>query len=324
MRPGGFLGAAAGHDADVAAAHAEHLLVRAADPVHHPFRLARRRDVVGLGDHVQHVRPQLAQVHALAAEHQRALHQAVLLVELVDQLAVGAAGHRDDVAHPGVHGVPGLDHLGIVDVVPQVQVAADEVLDRLERLGPVVDHLARHVAERIDDPVGVERFAAGPADEAAGRLVGEVQRRRQQDQVLQAVVGPQCRVQRADQRPQAPAEHVELLRAGHRLDLADRARQVLQRVVVELEVLVLRARRAPVEQVEVVAVLAHVLDEAVAGRRSSTCGRFMIAKTRNSGSLCRFSAGEPRDVAVQLGLVERPDQLSSASGRSWRRSSPAA
>src|SRR5262249_9725429 len=91
VRPGGFLGAAAGHDADVAALHAEYFLVLATDPAHDPFRLAWRRDVVGLGDDVQHVRLEIAQVHGLAADHERAFDEPVLPVELDNQLAVSTA-----------------------------------------------------------------------------------------------------------------------------------------------------------------------------------------------------------------------------------------
>src|SRR5437867_3437739 len=43
VRPGVFLRPAAGHDADVPAAHAEHFLVLAAEQRHDALRLARRR-----------------------------------------------------------------------------------------------------------------------------------------------------------------------------------------------------------------------------------------------------------------------------------------
>src|SRR6516162_4665232 len=79
VRPSGFLGAAAGHDADVAAADTEQLFILAADPGHHPLRLARRRDVVILSDDIEDVRRQFAQLDALPTEHQRALYEAIRL-----------------------------------------------------------------------------------------------------------------------------------------------------------------------------------------------------------------------------------------------------
>src|SRR5262249_42108451 len=119
--------------------------------------------------------------------------------------------------------------------------------------------------ERINDPVWIEGGSTGPTGEAARRLVGEVERSGQKYQVLQAVVGTQGGVHRADEGAQAPAKDAELGPAGHRLELTHDARKVFQGIVVELDVAIFRPRRAPIKQKDVVSALEHVLDEAMAG-----------------------------------------------------------
>ena len=198
---------------------------------------------------------------------------------------------------------------GLLDVVPQHGVAAEVVLDRLEHLRAAVDHLGGHVAEFLDDRVGIEGGIAGPAGEAAGRLVREVERRGQQDQVLQPVIGSQRRVHRADQGTQAPAEHAELVRPGDFLELANGARQILQRVVVEREVLVFRARRTPIEQIQIVAVSEHVFGIAVTRAQVEHMGPVHDREDHQQRNRLALLLRHDGNEAVQLGLVQRPDQL---------------
>ncbi len=148
-----------------------------------------------------------------------------------------------------------------------------------------------------------------PACETTGRLVGEVERCRQQDQVLQSVVWPQGRVQRADQRAQAPPEHAELVAAGNRLEFADDARQILERVVVKRQILVLGSGCTPVEQIQVVPVPQHVLGETVSGPQVEHMRPVHDREHHQQRNAFAFCGGDDRDVAVQLGLVERPDDL---------------
>src|SRR6185295_9127242 len=77
LGPGALRGSAPRHHPDVAAGNAQLLLVLASHLVHQPRRLAGRGDVVVLGDHVQEARLELAQVDALAADRQGAVHQLV-------------------------------------------------------------------------------------------------------------------------------------------------------------------------------------------------------------------------------------------------------
>ena len=155
--------AAARHDADVASGDAVEFLVAAPYLGKYCLRLAGRSDVIAIGDDRQQIGSQPAQVHPLAANHQFALHQAIVAVQVHDELAKRSAGQRNVVRDPGVHGVPGLDDLRIVQVVPQLQVVADVVLHRLQRLCAVVDHLAGHVAEGRQNLVDIEVLLVGPA-----------------------------------------------------------------------------------------------------------------------------------------------------------------
>ena len=71
--------------------------------------------------------------------------------------------------------MPGFGAIGIFDVVPQHHVVAEVVLNRLEHLGAAVDHLARYVAEGIDDRFRFKIGIARPATKSTGLLVGEIE-----------------------------------------------------------------------------------------------------------------------------------------------------
>ena len=151
MRPGVFPRLVAGHDPDVAAANAQQLLVGARD-----LRMIDsdwHGGVMWSAEAITFSRFALIRpgVDALAADHELALHQPVLPVQIVDQLPERAARDRDEVGDPGVHRVPGLDRSRIVDVVEQLQEAGHVVLDRLQGLRAVVDHLPGHIAEGRKD-----------------------------------------------------------------------------------------------------------------------------------------------------------------------------
>src|SRR3981189_1436623 len=90
--------------------------------VQQPRRLAGRSDVVILGDHVEQAGPQVVQIDLLAPDGQGPVHQLVAAVEVDDELAISAARQGDGVVHPGVHRVPGVDYLGVVEVVEQPEV----------------------------------------------------------------------------------------------------------------------------------------------------------------------------------------------------------
>ena len=52
---------------------------------------------------------------------------------------------------------------GLSRLSQSLQIIGDVVLDRLESLRSVVDHLPRHVAERGQHSIDVEVFFIGPA-----------------------------------------------------------------------------------------------------------------------------------------------------------------
>ena len=122
MRPGGPVRRASGHDPDVTAGNAEEFLVLASDLREDCFGLAWGRDVIALRDHGQQIRPEFLLKSTRSPRiDQFALHQAIVAVEVDDELAVSPAGHGNVVGDPGIHRVPGLDDLRIVEVVPKLQ-----------------------------------------------------------------------------------------------------------------------------------------------------------------------------------------------------------
>src|SRR5580704_867801 len=118
MRPGVLAGSASGHDSDMPTPDAEQFLVWAANLRHDGLRLARRSNVVILGDHGQQIGVNAAEVDTLTSNHELTTHQLVVAVQVYDKLAEGTPGERHVVGHPGVHGMPGFHHARIADVVP--------------------------------------------------------------------------------------------------------------------------------------------------------------------------------------------------------------
>ena len=103
-------------------------------------------------------------------------------------------------------------------------------------------------------------------------LVGEIQRRGEQHEIAQAVVGPQGGIDRREDGADAPAQHAELFGTGDGLDLANGSRHVLHGVVVELQILVFEARSTPVQKEYVIAAVQHKLNEAMAGTQIENVG----------------------------------------------------
>src|SRR6266566_9736545 len=104
--PGILERATSRHHANMASFDLQHALILAADLRHDALRLAGWRDMIGESDHIEQVRANTAHIHLLATNAQRALHEPVLLVELLNELPVGGPGHGDEIGDPGVHGVP--------------------------------------------------------------------------------------------------------------------------------------------------------------------------------------------------------------------------
>src|SRR5258708_38776329 len=87
--PGVLERATSRHHTNMASFDLQHALILAADLRHDALRLTGRRDMIGQRDHIEQVRANTAHIHLLATNAQRALHEPVLLVELLNELPVG-------------------------------------------------------------------------------------------------------------------------------------------------------------------------------------------------------------------------------------------
>ena len=316
MRPCCLLGAAPCHNADMTAADTIEFFVLAAKLFHYRFGLTGRRDVIGFGDYIQNAGRDFLQINGLASEYKRAVLQTILLVELVDQLPVGAARHGNRFTDPSIHGVPRFHHARVIDAIPEADIVADEVLHGFQRLRPIIDQLSRDISKSVDDTVGIKLIAVGPASESARLGVGEVERCGEQDQIFQTIIGPYRGIERANQGTQAPTEQIELLRTGDRLYLAHDAWQVVEHIVVELHVLVFRSWSSPVEQKNVVAAISHVFDKAVSRTQIKDMRPIHDCEHQQQRHSMPLLVRYDRDVSVELGFVERPDQRFRCLGNS--------
>src|SRR5918997_2001571 len=304
LGPEPLLGAATGHQADVAGVEYEELFVLAGDEVHGGFGLREGADVILLAGDVQERDLYVREVHAAAAELDLTLHQLVLLVELGDPLPEGRAGEGRAVVDPLVHGEPGLHRLLVEDALPHADVGADVVRDGLEHPVSGVDHLARDVAEGVGQKTHVEVLPVGEELVEPDLLSREGDRGGEQNEVLE-VLGEERGVHGAHGPAHAIPEEGDLLGPRDPHHLLYRPWQVIQHVVLEGHVLVLVAGDAPVEEVHVEALTHKVLYEAVA--------RYEV---EDVGAVDEGVDDEDRDgillllpwlVAVELGLVLRPD-----------------
>ena len=194
-----------------------------------------------------------------AAHGEGSGRQPVLTVELLHVPSIGPAREGDVVVAPALEGgevveelvVPGpVDHR---DQLGQVEGGAQHVEAGLhERPG--------HVAGGIDQGVEIEARRAGPAGQEASLM--EVDGGGDQHEAGDPLRAGR-RMRRHQGAAQAVAEQVHAS-APARGD-PDRAAEVAVDEVVPLEVAVLVARSAPVDQVDVVAELDQELDEAAAG-----------------------------------------------------------
>ena len=205
--------------------------------------------------------------------------------------------------------MPGLYDPRIVEVIPQLAVVGDVVLDRLESLCAVIDHLTGHVAEGFEDPVNVEILFIGPAGKGDAVAVGEIEGRGEEQQIAQSVIGAHRGIDGGEDGPDAPAQHAELLATGDGFDFANRAGQIFEGVVVELEMPVFEAGHAPIQEVQVIALADHEFDETVPGAQIENRGAVHNGEDQQEGGSMPALGGDHRLVAVELGLVQGPDQF---------------
>src|SRR5260370_27968616 len=79
--------------------------------------------------------------------------------------------------------------------------------------------------------------------------------------------------------------------------------------MIELQPFVLGTRRSPVKQVDIVALLDHILDEAIAWPQIEDIRPVHQREHQQQWYLVPLLGGDDWNVAVQPGFVERPDHL---------------
>ena len=244
------------------------------------------------------------EVNALAAQLQRAFEHRVLPVELFDHLAEGLSGERNLIRSPAVDHHEGLDILVVADAIEHLD-GTREPAGRPQHVERGEQHLAGHVAQRVDDPVDVEVALIGPLREQAHAF--EVHGGREAGSVAHRSIGVGGQVEHAQGAAQAVAKHVQFGLAGVLLDPFDAGRDARQRVVVEGERTLLRQRRAPVDQVDVVALLDEELDHALTRREVEDVGLADERgddQQREAVDLCRLGT-----VVIQLHRALAQDRV---------------
>jgi hypothetical protein len=267
-RPHARLRAAARDQADVAALDHQFRLVAAADQPDQVARRRVRRDVVVLRQQVQARLPDVAELHPPAADRPRASHQPVAAQELVDHLAEDAARERDVVALPLAHAQVADHHVVAVDLIEQVG-RAGEFAERPQRAQRVLHPVGRHVAELLDQPFDVEALAH-PGLEQDQTVA--VDRCGHANQVLQRRLRMQGGIQHREQSADAVADDRQFSLPAVAQDRVDAFGQQAQHMVFERQVLVLAARAAPLDQVDVEALAQQVLDHALPGHQVEDVG----------------------------------------------------
>jgi hypothetical protein len=130
--------------------------------------------VVVLADHLQHGHRDPIEVDQLAAEFELVPVEAVLLVDVLEELPVGDAGDVDGVVEPLLHPSEVGDELLVVEVVDEVAVLRDVVRDRIHQREARVEELGRDVAEGVHDRRRIVHgtLVSGTISAALARLPG--------------------------------------------------------------------------------------------------------------------------------------------------------
>ena len=100
--------------------------------------------------------------------------------------------------------------------------------------------------------------------------------------------GRKCGIHGRDERAHTPAQQAELGRVGEGLQLAYGTRQVVEHIVVEGEVPVFQTGRAPIEEIDIIALLLPCTRQSCCrgadpGSRADSSGQRPVAAARDDG-----------------------------------------
>ena len=217
-----------------------------------------------LGRHVQQRLRDVLQIHPPSAKFEFSLDQLVLPHQFLRRLAEGLARERDLVGPPAIHQPEAAGELVVPHVVPEPHLP-DRLRHWAKHLERTGHHLRRHVPERVHDPVHVEPARVRKRLLKAHPVV--VHRRGEAGQVLHRPIRVQCRIQQRQQPAHAVPHERNFFLARLLLHLFDARRDEVVHVVFEPQLRVFRARRAPVDHEDVVALLHQELHETLARRQ---------------------------------------------------------
>jgi hypothetical protein len=145
--------------------------------------------MIGQGDHIEQIGVDAAEIYSPAANDELPLAEPVLTVELLNELKIRRPTHGNEIGDPGVHSVPRFHNMWVIQVVPQRQVGTNIVLDRLECLSTLVDHLAWYDTVGVDDLLGIEVLIVHPAHKASSFLISEIQWCCKQEKIFETIIG---------------------------------------------------------------------------------------------------------------------------------------
>ena len=256
--------ATTGDQRDVPAGKLDVLLVPAADVLEQGLHALGRRDVVLAGADHEHRTGDAGELDRASAHPELAPDQLVLLVEVGDPVAEELGGEGDVVVGPLVEGGKAFQVLVVPQVPPEVE-ARREVHRRFEQLEAGADQVGGNRADHVDEAVDVEEALVEPEGEEPG--LGEVDRPRHVDEVLDGDLRVRGHERGGERRAHAVAQHGEP-RGPRRLErLRGHPRQDPGHAVLHRQPVVLRAERAPVQEVEVEPLRRHVLDKTPARKQ---------------------------------------------------------
>ncbi len=248
-------------DADVAGLQADVLGILAAHPAGEQLASRRWHQVIEQAVKIEQRHGDLLQVHPLAAQFHLALDEEVLLVAVADELAEGFAGHVGAVEDPLLHAHEVFHEGLVVHVLHESDVLVDHQPGRVQQQKTEVHHVTGHVAVSVDHAVDIELLHPDVQQALIGVEIGG---RHRGDQVFD-LLGVQGRIHHAEGAAHADAHQVDLVDAVFLADEIHGAVYVTVDVVVDGQKPVLAAGIAPVDHVQVHAVVQETLHHAAAG-----------------------------------------------------------
>ena len=263
------------------------------------LRGGRRDDVVVLGEHVQHRTGDVPQVDLAAVQLELVPDQLVVLVEILEPLLGGLAGVMRPVGDPLLHAQEVQQLLLVVDDLEKIEVVFQHGAHRRHHREDRAHELARQRAMRLDEAVDVlGGEAAGPEidepvpEAVVDRVAMEVDRRDRQHHALDRL-RIQGGIAGREHAALADAEQVDPLEAMALRDDLHALGQIAVDIVVDGHPAVGAGRIAPIDHVEVDALIEQVADE-----------RAVLLQVRHG--VAPDEAIDDQDRCPDLRLGERP------------------